>query len=238
MKSARELAAGVLDDVSAREHDAARGTFDGLDVEIRLVDRGVGSSRDPWTEIVVLGQAVRDDLHLGVIAQTDRDAKDVEEEQLGTDLVLDDPQFDPVFLVEAGPADVVKSLLDARVRKQMLALKPLGLHTRPEGLVLDKPSWLEDPKVVRALVILAVAITRRVPHAFEAPDRDARSRSAYRDGPSATSMGRSRRDEVADVKARKQLRDERNAQRGCYTVIAILAIVAILSMLSLIFAQE
>lgn len=226
MKTPLEIAEALLDAPRSDASDRARGTFAGVEIELRFVDRGAGSTRDPYTEVVVVGAAVRPDLVLHVIPQTARDAADVAAGH-GTDVRLGDSAFDDAFLVEAGPEDVVRLLFRPKVRVGMMAVRPIGVHTTPDGLMVEKSGWIEDAELLRPLVALAAGIAGRVPEAFEAADRERLASRGYRDAPQHPLGEEQRRAEVEGVKQRKKARERLNFERGCMMALVIFALVIV-----------
>lgn len=233
MKRPLEIVAGVLEDARETASDRARGRYGAHDVEVRFVDRGAGSTRDPYTEVWFLGAARRADLRLHVIPQTDDDARETAEGR-GTDVIVGEPAFDAAFLVEAGPKDVVVRLFDAGTRSRMTKLRPIGVHTHTEGLLVEKAGW-DNHREIGALIELGATIVESIPRAFDEADRAAQSRTGYRTTVTSQTLGEDRRSEVASVLEKKRAREDRRAQMGCLLAIAILVavVVAVAAMIAL-----
>lgn len=231
------LVEGLLTQPHAPRTDRARGQLGAHEVEVRFVDRGVGSTREPVTEVCFLRAAVRTDLGLHVIAQRDADVAEAAAGR-GTDVIVGDPAFDRAFFVEAGPRDVVVALFDAPLRAQMLATRPVAIHTRDEGLVVERAGWLDDREALRALLGLGAVLLERVPRAFEEADQRALARGGYRASLSPSARDELRRDEVADVLARKTEREERRHRLGCIGAGAFFVLVLVLSGLAATLASE
>ncbi|MBL8680862.1 MAG: hypothetical protein JNK05_16905 [Myxococcales bacterium] len=227
MKSTLEIASLLLDSAHSPAGDRARGTFAGVPVELRFVDRGVGSYTDLYTEIVVLGAGVRRDLHLAVVPRREKHAGYVNE-GLATHVRLGDAAFDDAFLVEAAPADVVRALMDEDARRAMLSHGRVGLHTTTDGLMIEREAWMDEPDEIRPLIALAVRIAANVDGAFLAADRAQAERAGYRTGPIAD-LDAARRQEVAVVKERQSEREDREQTRSLFAVFAIFAVLALIA---------
>ncbi len=236
MKRPVELVRGLLEDAKETASDRVRGRFDAHEVEVRFVDRGAGSTRDPYTEVWFLGAAVRDDLRLHVIPQTSDDVAEIAEGR-GTDVVVGEPAFDEAFFVEAGPEDVVVRLFDATIRDRMKSLRPLGVHTHGDGLLIEKPTW-ENEAVLGALVELGAWIVDGIPEAFEAADRAAQSRTGYRTTITTEGLAEQRREEAASVGAKRSARASHRAYVGCVTAGALTLGIAIVALLGVAFCDD
>lgn len=228
MKRPIEILEGVLEDAHQPKSDRVRGRFGTREVEVRFIDRGVGSTRDPYTEVWFLGAARRPDLRLHVIPQTTDDAEEVRQGR-GTDVLVGDEAFDAAFLVEAAPAEVVSRLFDPSIRERMMSIRPLGVHTNEEGLLVEKSGW--DERFVRAMVETGDAVVTRIPIAFEEADRAAVSRAGYREMISAEQRDATRRGEVATVLARKTERQRRGETIGWVTALVIVFVALVLGIL-------
>jgi hypothetical protein len=236
MKRPIELVTGILEEAHEPASDRVRGRHGSHEVEIRFVDRGAGSSRDPYTEVWFLGAARRVDLHLHVIPQTHADVAEVAQGR-GTDVILGDRAFDEAFFVEAAPRDVIVRLFDASLRERMTRLRPLGVHTRPEGLLVEKPTW-DNEAALGALVALGAHLVDAIPAAFTAADREVQSREGYRTTVSAEALGAERRDEVAIVAAKQRERDEHRARMGCILLGLLLLAISTVSSLVVVFCGD
>ncbi len=229
MKRPIEILEGVLEDAHQPKSDRVRGRFGTREVEVRFIDRGVGSTRDPYTEVWFLGAARRPDLRLHVIPQTTDDAEEVRQGR-GTDVLVGDEAFDAAFLVEAAPADVVSRLFDPSIRERMMSIRPLGVHTHEEGLLVEKSGW-DNERFVRAMVETGDAVVTRIPIAFEEADRAAVSRAGYREMMSAEQREATRRGEVAAVLARKTERKRRRETIVWVTALVIVVVALVLGIL-------
>ena len=237
MKKPIELVTGFLDEISEPASNRVRGRYEGHDVEIRFVDRGSGSTRDPFTEVWMLRAATREDVLLHVIPQTQADVAEIAHGR-GTDVVIGDRAFDDAFFVEAGPADVVLRLFDAPIREAMLAARPIGIHSHPDGLFLEQRGWIEYAAPLRRLVALGVRIVEALPLAVEAADRDAQSREGYRATVSPETLAEQRRQEVSDVAAKRNWREERRRMTGCMLTGALLLVVMLWAVLTVRFCGD
>lgn len=230
MKSPLVLVSGFLEEPISDKSDRARGRLGDHVIEIRFIDRGVGSTRDPYTEVFVLSAPRTRALLLEVAPQKGTDPRDVDQ-GLATDVMLGDHAFDQAFLVEAAPAEVVRELFDARIRQAMLRLGPLGVCTRLEGLLVEKSTWISDPAVLESLARLGAALAERIPVAFEAVERARLAKSAYRDGPPVARDVAAEQREIGDVHERRKLRQARDFRVGCLTSLAILVAASLLGLL-------
>lgn len=233
MKRPTELLRGILESPSDIASDRVRGRFAGHDVEVRLVDRGAGSTRDPHTEVWFLGAAVRDDLRLHVVPQTADDVS-AAAAGAGTDVVTGDRAFDDAYFVEAAPADVVTRLFDDTIRATMTRLGPLAVHTRDEGLLVERAGWLDDATTVGALVALGGLLVDEIPRAFVDADRAAQSRTGYRVTTTREALADERREQVAEVMARRDLRARRQRMVGCLLGLFVFAAAIVVALVSLV----
>lgn len=238
MKEPVELLDGVLTHLESPHSGVARGHAGGHVVEVRMVDRGHGSTHVPFTEVWVR-PAPPDTIFLHVIPERRVDKDDVER-GLGTDLELGDAAFDAMFLVEAAPADVVAHLFDGSLRDAMRALHPVGVHTRepsakhPGGLLVEKPSWVKEPEAMRALTELALRVTRRIPRAFEHAQEVRRAKQGYRgDAPSHDP-----RAEIAAVRAGLTERRKTQSARSCGIAAAVIVLGILLSALTMLLSES
>ncbi len=236
MKRPIELVVGILESPSEPASDRVRGRFGAHEVEVRLVDRGAGSTRDPYTEVWFLGAAVRDDLRLHVIPQSVADVAEIDEGR-GTDVLVGEPAFDETFFVEAGPEDVVVRLFDAQIRDRMKALRPVGVHTHADGLLIEKAGW-DHEAALGALVELGACIVDAIPEAFEAADRAAQSRTGYRATVTTDGLAEQRREEAASVGAKRRARASHRAYVGCVTAGALTLGVTIVAILGVAFCDD
>jgi hypothetical protein len=237
MKRPIELVTGLLEGASEPASDRVRGHHGGHDVEIRFVDRGSGSTRDPITEVWFLGAAVRADLRMHVIPQTDADVAEVAQGR-GTDVFIDDRAFDEAFFVEAAPEDVIVRLFDAKVRAAMMAARPIGLHTHADGLLLERQGWVEDSAGLRAIVEAGALVVAGIPGAFEAADRAAQSREGYRTTVASETLAAERSEEVATVARKRQAREQHRATMGCIAAGMLTLAITIFAILGVAFCGD
>lgn len=235
MKRPIELVRGLLDGATATEH-RVRGRFEGHDVEVRFVDRGVGSTRVPYTEVWLLDAAVRRDLRLHVIPQIQADVDEIAHGR-GTDVILGERAFDEAFFVEAAPTDVVLRLFDPATRERMIALRPLGVHTHDDGLLLEKSGWQDEP-TLRGLVELGAHLVDAIPRAFEDADRAAQSRTGYRTTVTVENLTHRRIREADTVGEKRRARERRRREIGCLLAGAITLAITIFAILGVAFCGD
>lgn len=233
MKRPIELVQGLLEGAKEPASNRVRGRFGARDVEVRFVDRGVGSTRDPYTEVWLLGAAVRADLRLHVIPQTRADVDEIAHGR-GTDVIVGERGFDEAFFVEAAPAEVVVRLFDATIRERLIALRPLGVHTHDDGLLLEKPGWQDGP-ALRGLLEIGAHLVEAIPRAFEEADRAAQSRSGYRTTVTVETLTDRRMREADTVGEKRRARERRRAEMGCVLAGGTMLAVAIFALLHITF---
>ena len=230
MSGSLDIATSLLERPERVKSDRVRGFRGDHKIEVRFVDRGAGSTRDPYTEVLVLDGG-RDDLYLSIVRQTDYDVAAVRRGR-GTDLEVGDAIFDELFLVEAAPADVIPHLLDGATRALLQEWQPIGVKTleakddQPGGLLVEKPTWLGTPQAIEAMLTIAVHIVERIPLAFAQADRARAERHGYR---GAGPAEEDRRAEVASVRQKEKARLEDQAWKGCLGVAIFVAALVILS---------
>ena len=238
-KRLRWLAAAA--ELLGGEHDRsskAWGTKLGPKVTYELATRGAGSSAESWTHIHV-DVPKKYPLAVHVRRQGRRDHALVARGEM-VDVLVGDRAFDDAFLIEAAPADVVRLLLDAEVRR-LLALhgeSDLDTVDRPDGtraLVLGIRGWIEDPALAAEPIQVMARLGSRVRDAYAAADADLAKGDApgdpYRpvvdDRPARTAqVGRE-----AEVEKVKGLRAERDARANAvaWTVIGVVFAIILLS---------
>ncbi|MCC6873155.1 MAG: hypothetical protein IT378_02510 [Sandaracinaceae bacterium] len=238
MSGSLDIATSLLERTERVKSDRVRGFRGDHEIEVRFVDRGAGSTRDPYTEVLVLDRT-RDDLHLSIVRQTDYDMAYVRR-GLGTDLEVGDAIFDELFLVEAAPADVIPHLLDGATRALLQEWQPIGVKTleakddQPGGLLVEKPTWLGTPQAIEAMLAIAVHIVDRIPLAFAQADRARAERHGYRGTSPAED---DRRAEVASLKKKQKERHDARVRLGCLGLLAFFVLLAIFTAL-VVWATE
>jgi hypothetical protein len=226
MQDGVDAAAKFLEGATIDERGrTATGRRRGRTVTFRSALRGAGSYSEWWTEIdTPCGDAP---LRLALRPQTPQEEGLVARE-LAIDLPLGDPAFDSAFIVEAGPADVVRALLDADRRERLLALRPVGLVTVGGCLRLEKEGHLEAPEKIRAAVDLLLDLAEGVPDAVAAADDAARARAGYRDHPAqAAAIETVRAAEVAKVGAVQLAREEHHRRTALAILLGVFLLVAV-----------
>jgi hypothetical protein len=224
---AAKLSQGVVDPGGAR----VDGTLGARRVSYEFIARGAGSSVVRWTVVeVALAQAP---LSLSLRRQTPAETA-LAAQDLAVDIELGDPAFDPVFVVEGAPADVIRPLLDAPTRAALLAQMPDEIQTTPGALRLEKVTWVDDPDKAFALIQLTHGIAERVGAAFAAADRAAveagAQQGSYRGAAAPLSeVVEARRVEMASLEQVKVDRDAHQRSRARVVLIAALIAVALLA---------
>jgi len=144
-----------------RRGRAARGTWEGVPTEVRFTLRGTGYERTVherrWTEVdvrVPRGYA----LSLYVRRHEALDPHEIRRDAM-VDVELGDAEFDRQFLVEAAPAQIVRMVLDAPVRRWLTDHDGATLTTEQLGglpiLRLSAPTWLAPGAIMAAIDALA-----------------------------------------------------------------------------------
>jgi hypothetical protein len=139
-------------------------TVDGVETVFRLAVRGSGKSAQRWTEVEVEVPA-KYPLTLLVRRHEWRDGGKIERGEM-VDVELGDRSFDDEFLVEAAPADVVKLLVDRKIRELMWSLENPELQTlRRDGkavVQLAVRDWIRDrdhaARITRTLAVLGGSV--------------------------------------------------------------------------------
>jgi hypothetical protein len=165
----------VLDAVAAsmdgaavdREAFAVRGRRHGVSVVFQLAVRGSGKQRQTWTEVLLPPAPAGLSLELRPQTTSERS---LIEKGLAVDVQVGDPAFDAAFVVEAAPAYVARTLLDADVRRKLLLLDPVSVVPVPGGgMRLEKWAW--NTLWAATAVDAAALLASRMPHAFEEAER-------------------------------------------------------------------
>jgi hypothetical protein len=143
----REVGHLLRDPVVDPARSTVSGLAHGLRTTFRMTTRDSDSGSEPWTEVDVLlptGTPLAMELRPRTEDEDDRIARG-----LAVDVELDDPAFGPLFVVEAVPADVVRALLDHRVRARLVALYPCEVTGSVQGLRFAKRGWQERGREAR-----------------------------------------------------------------------------------------
>jgi hypothetical protein len=132
-----------------------------------------------------------------------------ERERAERTLDLGDAAFGHAFLLEAAPVDLIRALLDARVRAALVAAGGCGLFRQPgEVHLVTGPrhdgGWLEPA------VGACVALAERLAWVGDAGDDPCAAGHAYRE---ITRFQRSTEDEALAQREIDDLRDERTLRR-------------------------
>lgn len=78
------------------------------------------------------------------------------------DVIVDDPAFDDAFIVEAAPAEAARRLLDADVRRMLLAMQPLRLCIAKDTLWLDVIGVVGHVAIAKSMLELVLSMARRI----------------------------------------------------------------------------
>jgi hypothetical protein len=231
-KAKRVAHLAVMAEHLGGQHDSrgmAWGSKLGPKVTYELTTRGAGSSAEYWTHIHVEVPAAYP-LALHVRRQTGRDHRVIERGEM-VDVVIGDPPFDEAFLIEAAPADVVRVLLDSRIRNVLDAHKNVDLDTVTRDgarcISLGIQGWLEDLERVREPISAMAQLGGRVRDAFAQADANIETapvgdpyRPIISDEPARAAQA-SREAEVEKVTAVRATR-EANAKAAAVVVLAVI----------------
>jgi hypothetical protein len=206
---ARELA-------GARDGNSALGMLNGTPVSYLFASRGTSSNSEAWTEIdVAIPRSYPLAIHIRRHVRGDLDkiaSGDMIDVQVG------DPVFDPLFLVEAAPADVVRILLDPELRGYLASHGQVELDTLTDDsgasiLRLAMRGWYEELPDAMAAITAVVRAASRIREAFahaeqavQAVDSGSPYRPAIDDTPARdAAAGRARElEHLRDVRTRRQ----------------------------------
>ena len=148
----------------AAERNQVSGRCHGVAVTFRFASRGSGSDAQRWTEIEADLPASYP-LAIHVRRREPSDGPRIARGAL-IDVALGDPAFDDDFLVEAAPADVVRMVLDARVRRMLAAHEHVALDTVSQDarrlLRLTIRGWIDDAADAIAALDRVARISARV----------------------------------------------------------------------------
>jgi hypothetical protein len=202
------------------DSNSAYGMLDGVVVTYRFETRGSGSSAERWTEVdAQIPHAYPLELH--VRRHGRRDRRLIAWGEM-IDVEVGDPAFDPMFLVEAAPSDVVRILLDAEARAFLASRSSSELDTlqREDGtraLRLATSGWTEDVAAATTQLRAVARLASRIRDAFEiadhahAPtDRGSPYRPALDDSP-AREAAATRAKEIDDLRAVQRRRAQSTA---------------------------
>ena len=180
-------AAGVLDDAEADDAGSmVRGRSRGMPTTFRFVTRGSGSSSEPWTEVEVTVPAATM-FEMELRPQTPAETRRVATGR-AIDVELGDPAFDPLYIVEAAPADAAARVLDHRTRALLVALHPCEVQYSGTRLQLAKSRWQEHGSMILDMVSLASQLAGSIGPACAALE-EARIAAATREPSASTYRG-------------------------------------------------
>jgi hypothetical protein len=155
-------------------HDAtaAFGSREGAVVRFQLTTRGVGKSKEWWTEFDVVVPAA---YPLAIHVRRHRWLDHARVARGGVVVLpLGDPQFDDAFLVEAAPEDIARKLLDAAVCSFLSALRRAELDTVAIGeskvLRLALQGRIDDFADATSTIDFLVGIAGRIRDVYAAID--------------------------------------------------------------------
>jgi hypothetical protein len=203
------------------ERDADRvkhtltGSVDGTPVTVELVEDDVHDITLRATEVLVPYTPGTTNIRFNVRWGQEHFEKAIGE-GLVRDIVLDDPAFDREYVVDAGPADVVRELLDAPTRARLLAGR-YRIWTRKETLVVEKNEWIDDFAELHAIVDLTIDLVRRLePAAARARERQRRTgdEAGYRAAKTDAEIDADRAADLADMVATDARRTKVQRERA------------------------
>jgi len=97
------------------------------------------------------------------------------------DVIVGDQAFDDAFIVEAAPSDVAKKLLDAEMRRMLLAMRPVRLCVAKDALWLDVMGVVAHVAIAKSMLELVLALRQRmdeIPRALAEERMTAEAREA------------------------------------------------------------
>ena len=78
------------------------------------------------------------------------------------DVIVGDQAFDDAFIVEAAPSDAAKKLLDAEIRRMLLAMRPVRLCVAKDALWLDVMGVVGHVAIAKSMLELVLSLTRKL----------------------------------------------------------------------------
>lgn len=186
----------------------------GAPVTFAFVSRPAGAGTERWTEIEVKLPA-RYPLVLRLRRHAPHDRERVERGEL-IDVDLGDRAFDRAFLLEAAPVDVVKLLLDDKVRAYLLRRDHVELSTQvAEGAVLKLAvrGWLEKLAEAQPAIETAVDLAIGVREAYARVEEESllgMGGAPFRPEPDARLTRRAAEEREAEVHRLERLHRTRN----------------------------
>jgi hypothetical protein len=221
----------ILESPSFDEREpTVRGQLRGRPVVYRRTLRGAGTYSEWWIEIEIpIGEMP---LQLALRPQTAREVR-LHAQGLAVDLILDDRRFDEAFIVEAAPTDVVRALLDADVRRRLIAIYPLHLASDTGLIRLEMKADTASDDVARAAVEVLVDLVDRIPRAVVEADRQAtRTRVAYRDNATAAAdIQAARAAELAKIDVVRAARHEHQRRVAIAVLLGAFGLACLLILL-------
>jgi hypothetical protein len=211
--------------------NAARGTHRGLAVTFTFDTRGSGSTSESWT--VIDAEIPRMyPLEMHVRRHKRSDHKWIASGDM-IDVEVGDPVFDPMFLVEAAPADVARILLDPETRGYLASHGDLELDTcigdsGARLLRLAVRGWMEDLPEAMAAVASVTHVGARIREAYAFVDRAHQpvdQGSPYRpvlDDSAARDAADTRARELANLQGARSRRAEATRAAGILLLVGIL----------------
>lgn len=154
-----------------------------LDVTARLLS-GEGTHPEKLTEITAPLPA-RYPLTIDLRRARSGDATRIQTGRV-LDLELGDPAFDDLFLLQAAPSDVVRTLLDPEARALLVTVPEVHLETVDGTLRLRLPGWVEDRRVLEELTALVGRMAAGVRAAFAQDVPTSVVGEPYRERPDAS----------------------------------------------------
>lgn len=183
------------------EDNAALGTRHGVAVTYRFESRGSGSNTESWTEVDAEIPAAYP-LILHVYRQRRSDQAKIDRNEL-VDVQLGDPVFDPLFVIESAPTDVVRLLIDPATRGFLVSHSQIELDTVTRGqhrlLRLAIRGWREHRDEAEAAIETCTRMASRVREAFAATEPPAQAQGS----PYRPMVDAQRERDAADARARE-----------------------------------
>jgi hypothetical protein len=199
-------AAGVMDKVDERDSKGIRGVKNGIEV---LVNWGKDGEGRYFTTVGCTLPHTKFALELW--PQTEERQRRIQKGQM-IDVQVGEPLFDLIWVVEGAPADVVRRVLDDRVRAGLMGLGMEELAQPSQRELRLRARGLREPEWVEAAIAVMAQISAAVDPAIAASDRDAAVKSQMTGAPY---RGEVRTTDAAARRSREleQLRETRRARQ-------------------------
>lgn len=180
------------------ERGVLTGRVGGRPVLCELTSRGEGSSSTAWTEVTVTMEGPMFDLELRPQGLTE--SIDLER-GMAIDVMVGDPAFDSVFIVEGAPAAAVRAVFaDPELRRALVAVGPIEVTRTRDTLAFGAKGWLWGDRLAK-LAETGGRLAARVAEVSAAEAREEVYRAAPRDPA-----------KDAEVRALEEARDARRTK--------------------------